>query len=65
MQSTTSSKILFVPLTEMARVIGGVAKGDLTQTVALEAEGQPLRGEFLRTAKMVTAMVKAAGRFCR
>jgi HAMP domain-containing protein/CheY-like chemotaxis protein/signal transduction histidine kinase len=46
------------PTTEMARVIGAVAKGDLTQTVALDAEGQPLRGEFLRTAKMVNAMVK-------
>ena len=51
------------PTTEMARVIGGVAKGDLTQTVALEAEGQPLRGEFLRTAKMVTAMVKQLDAF--
>ena len=39
------------PTTEMARVIGAVAKGNLTQTVALEAEGQPLRGEFLSTAK--------------
>src|SRR5256885_12815253 len=27
---------------EMARVIGAVAKGDLNQTIALEAEGQPL-----------------------
>ena len=39
------------PTTEMARVIGAVAKGNLTQTVALEAEGQPLRGEFLRIAE--------------
>ena len=46
------------PTTEMARVIGDVAKGDLTQTVALEAESQLLKGEFLRTAKMVNAMVK-------
>src|SRR5256885_16591806 len=46
------------PTVEMARVIGAVAKGDLNQTIALEAEGQPLRGEFLRTAKMVNAMVK-------
>src|SRR5919109_273284 len=46
------------PTIEMARVIGAVAKGDLSQTVALEAQGQPLRGEFLRTAKMVNAMVK-------
>ncbi|MBI4527950.1 MAG: HAMP domain-containing protein, partial [Deltaproteobacteria bacterium] len=46
------------PTTEMARVIGAVAKGDLTQTVALEAEGRPLKGQFLITAKTVNAMVK-------
>src|SRR6516225_9095345 len=54
---------LSLPTTEMARVIGAVAKGDLSQTVALEAEGQPLRGEFLRTAKMVNAMVKQLDAF--
>src|SRR5580765_8151024 len=47
----------------MARVIGAVAKGNLSQTVALEAEGQPLRGEFLSTAKMVNAMVKQLDAF--
>ena len=47
------------PTAEMARVIGSVAKGNLTETVALEAEGQPLRGEFLSTAKMVNAMLRA------
>src|SRR5438128_11648163 len=46
------------PTVEMPGVIGAVAKGDLSPTIALEAEGQPLRGEFLRTAKMVNAMVK-------
>jgi HAMP domain-containing protein/CheY-like chemotaxis protein/signal transduction histidine kinase len=51
------------PTTEMARVIGAVAKGDLTQTVALEAEGQPLKGQFLSTAKTVNAMVKQLGAF--
>ncbi|HEX2933272.1 MAG TPA: HAMP domain-containing protein [Candidatus Binatia bacterium] len=51
------------PTAEMARVIGAVAKGDLTQTVALEAEGQPLRGEFLSTARMVNAMVKQLDAF--
>ncbi|HEX9452930.1 MAG TPA: hybrid sensor histidine kinase/response regulator, partial [Candidatus Binatia bacterium] len=51
------------PTTEMARVIGAVAKGNLTQTVALEAEGQPLRGEFLSTAKMVNGMVKQLDAF--
>jgi methyl-accepting chemotaxis protein len=51
------------PTAEMARVIGAVAKGNLTETVALEAEGQPLRGEFLSTAKMVNAMVKQLDAF--
>src|SRR5206468_1273768 len=51
------------PTIEMARVIGGVAKGDLTQTVALEAEGQPLKGEFLRTARTVNAMVERLDAF--
>ena len=45
------------PTNEMARVIGAVAKGDLTQTVALEAEGHPLKGEFLSTARTVNQMV--------
>ena len=45
------------PTTEMARVIGAVAKGDLTQSVALEAGGSPLKGEFLTTAKTVNSMV--------
>src|SRR5687767_291516 len=51
------------PTAEMARVIGAVAKGNLTQTVAVEAEGQPLRGEFLSTAKMVNGMVKQLDAF--
>src|SRR5246500_416726 len=51
------------PTVEMARVIGAVSKGDLSQTVASEAQGQPLKGEFLRTAKMVNAMVKQLDAF--
>ena len=51
------------PTAEMARVIGAVSKGDLTQTVTFEAQGQPLKGEFLRTAKMVNAMVKQLAAF--
>src|SRR6266850_977292 len=51
------------PTAEMARVIGAMAKGNLTQTVAVEAEGQPLRGEFLTTARMVNAMVKQLDAF--
>src|SRR5437867_8898921 len=43
------------PTSEMARVIGAVAKGDLSQTIATEIEGRPLKGESLRTAKTVNA----------
>src|SRR5512133_3051896 len=39
------------PTSEMARVIGSVAKGDLSQTIATEIEGQTLEGEFLRNGK--------------
>src|SRR5580698_7389722 len=45
------------PSTEVARVIGAVAKGDLSQNMALEVEGRPLKGEFLRTARVVNTMV--------
>src|SRR5687767_9167318 len=48
---------LVQPTNETARVIGAVAKGDLSQTMALEVEGRPLKGEFLRTAKVVNGMV--------
>src|SRR5215210_8736115 len=39
---------LVQPTTEVARVIGAVAKGDLSQTMQLEIDGRSLRGEFLR-----------------
>src|SRR5919198_999106 len=51
------------PTTEVARVIGAVAKGDLSQTMALEIEGRPLTGEFLRTAKIVNTMVDQLSTF--
>jgi HAMP domain-containing protein/signal transduction histidine kinase/CheY-like chemotaxis protein len=51
------------PTSETARVIGAVAKGDLSQTMALEIEGRPLEGEFLRTAKTVNTMVNQLGSF--
>ncbi|HEY9678523.1 MAG TPA: HAMP domain-containing protein [Drouetiella sp.] len=51
------------PTTEVARVIGAVAKGDLTQTMALEIEGGPLKGEFLRTARTINTMVDQLGSF--
>src|SRR5215471_11200862 len=54
---------LVQPTSEMARVIGAVAKGDLSQTMITEVEGRPLKGEFLQTAKLVNAMVKQLGAF--
>ncbi|HWZ57916.1 MAG TPA: HAMP domain-containing protein, partial [Gemmatimonadaceae bacterium] len=51
------------PTHETARVIGAVANGDLSQTMALEIDNRPLAGEFLRTAKTVNTMVKQLGSF--
>src|SRR5438445_6036142 len=54
---------LVQPTSEMARVIGAVARGDLSQTMNLEIEGRPLRGEFLRIGKVVNTMVEQLGSF--
>src|SRR6266571_7884244 len=51
------------PTSEMARVIGAVAIGDLSKTMATEIEGRPLEGAFLRTAKTVNTMVDQLGAF--
>ena len=51
------------PTAEMARVIGAVAKGDLSQTMDLENQDRPLRGEFLRIGKVVNTMVGQLGSF--
>jgi len=51
------------PTTEMARVIGAVAKGDLSQTMALEVDGHPLRGQYLRAATTANTMVEQLSSF--
>ncbi len=51
------------PTLEVTRTIDAVAKGDLTQTVPLEREGQALQGEFLRSAKIVNTMIDQLGVF--
>jgi HAMP domain-containing protein len=51
------------PTSETARVIGAVAQGDLSQTMALEVDGAPLEGEFLKTAKTINKMVDQLGSF--
>ena len=48
---------LVQPTAEVARVIGAVAKGDLTQSMMIEIDGRPVRGEFLRIGKIVNTMV--------
>src|SRR6266850_1494051 len=45
------------PVTEVARVIGSVAKGDLSQTMVLDIDGRPMRGEVLRIGTIVNTMV--------
>ena len=45
------------PTTEVARVLIAVAEGDLSQKMALEIDGKPVRGEFLRIGMTVNRMV--------
>ena len=51
------------PTSEAARVIGAVAEGDLTKSMALEVDSRPLQGEFLHTAKTINRMVEQLGDF--
>ena len=51
------------PTLETGRVIRAVAAGDLSQRAALELDGRPLKGEFLRTATLINAMVDQLGSF--
>jgi HAMP domain-containing protein/signal transduction histidine kinase/DNA-binding response OmpR family regulator len=51
------------PTSEVARVIGAVAQGDLSKSMALEVEGRQLEGEFLSTAKTINTMVQQLGNF--
>ncbi len=54
---------LISPTQEMARVIGAVAKGDLSQSMALETGGGRVEGEFRRTAMIVNSMVDQLSSF--
>ncbi|HMI85381.1 MAG TPA: HAMP domain-containing protein [Polyangiaceae bacterium] len=54
---------LVQPTTEVARVISAVADGDFTQKIALQIEGQPVKGEFLRIGTTVNAMVDQLSSF--
>jgi hypothetical protein len=60
MESSVNSLIddLLWPTTEVTRAIAAVAQGDLLQTVQLNVDGRPLKGEFLRSAEIVNTMIK-------
>ncbi|MEJ7717572.1 MAG: HAMP domain-containing protein [Thermoleophilaceae bacterium] len=51
------------PTTEVGRVIVAVAEGDLSQKMALEIEGQPVKGAFLRIGTTVNTMVDQLSSF--
>ena len=48
---------------EIARVVTAVAKGDLETTMDIEGGGEPMRGEFLRHARIVNGMVARLSQF--
>ncbi|MDP9017051.1 MAG: HAMP domain-containing protein, partial [Candidatus Eremiobacteraeota bacterium] len=51
------------PMAETGRVLGAVAKGDLSQRMALEIDGRPLKGEFLRSSKIINTIVDQLNAF--
>ncbi|HET9393097.1 MAG TPA: HAMP domain-containing protein [Candidatus Rubrimentiphilum sp.] len=54
---------LTAPMAETNRVLGSVAQGDLGQRIPVDIEGRPLRGEFLRSAKLINTMVDQLNAF--
>jgi HAMP domain-containing protein/CheY-like chemotaxis protein/GAF domain-containing protein len=54
---------LLWPTTAVTDAIAAVAKGDLLQTVRVDVDGRPLKGEFLRSATIVNTMIKQLGVF--
>ncbi len=51
------------PTAEVTRAIAAVAQGDLLETVRLDVDGRPLKGEFLQSANIVNTMIKQLGVF--
>ncbi len=51
------------PIAETSRVLGSVARGDLSQQMVLEVDGRPLKGEFLRSSKTINTMVDQLNAF--
>jgi HAMP domain-containing protein/CheY-like chemotaxis protein/putative methionine-R-sulfoxide reductase with GAF domain len=60
MESSVNTLIddLLWPTTAVTHAITAVARGDLLQTVQLDVDGRPLKGEFLRSATIVNRMIE-------
>src|ERR1700675_3151844 len=60
MESSVNTLIddLLWPTKEVTTAIAAVAQGDLLQTVRLEVDGRPLKGEFLEAPSIVNTMIK-------
>ncbi|HVZ99993.1 MAG TPA: HAMP domain-containing protein, partial [Caulobacterales bacterium] len=65
MESSVNTLIddLLWPTNEVTRAIAAVAQGDLLQNVRLDIDGRPLKGEFLRSAKIVNTMIRQLREF--
>jgi HAMP domain-containing protein len=51
------------PMLEVSRVLDAVARGDLSQRMAMEIDGQPLKGEYRRLATTINTMVDQLNAF--
>jgi HAMP domain-containing protein len=60
MESSVNTLIddLLWPTAAVTQAIAAVAQGNLLQTVRLDVDGRPLKGEFLRSANIVNTMIK-------
>ena len=54
---------LIWPTKEVTRAIAAVAQGNLLETVRLDVDGRPLKGEFLQSATIVNTMLRQLGVF--
>ncbi|MEX2138099.1 MAG: HAMP domain-containing protein [Pirellulales bacterium] len=54
---------LVEPTVEVDRVIGAVARGDLSRVMHTEIDGRPLKGAFLRISTTVNTMVEQLSSF--
>src|SRR5690242_3922447 len=60
MESSVNTLIddLIWPTKEVTTAVAAVAQGNLLNTVRLEVDGRPLKGEFLEAASIVNTMIK-------